>query len=93
MVVNGVVAGAISLQEACCRYELSLEEFLAWQRAIETNGVAGLRATRFQLYRNAAAAGLAPPSTAADQIGSVDRGPNAESAHPAAGLENPIAGT
>jgi hypothetical protein len=33
----------ISLEEVCRRYELSVEEFLAWQRAIDTHGVASLR--------------------------------------------------
>jgi len=34
-VVNAVRAGVISLEGVCRRYELSVEEFLAWQRAIE----------------------------------------------------------
>ncbi|HVB16920.1 MAG TPA: DUF1153 domain-containing protein, partial [Stellaceae bacterium] len=45
-------AGSISLQEACRRYNLSVEEFLAWQRAIERHGVPGLRVTRLQIYRD-----------------------------------------
>src|SRR5438046_2044869 len=40
VVVNAVRSGAISLEEVCRRYELSVEEFLAWQRAIDTHGVA-----------------------------------------------------
>jgi Protein of unknown function (DUF1153) len=43
VIVNAVRSGVISLEEVCRRYELSVEEFLAWQRAIETHGVAGLR--------------------------------------------------
>ena len=39
VVVNAVRAGVISLKEVCRRYELSVEEFLAWQRAIDTHGV------------------------------------------------------
>ena len=31
---------------------LTVEEFLAWQRAIDRFGLAGLRATRVQQYRN-----------------------------------------
>ena len=50
-VVYAVQSGAISLTEACERYSLSVEEFLCWQRAIENNGVQGLRATRLQKYR------------------------------------------
>lgn len=50
-VVYAVQAGVISLTEACETYALSVEEFLCWQRAIENNGVPGLRATRLQKYR------------------------------------------
>jgi hypothetical protein len=53
MIVNAVRCGAISLEEVCRRYQLSVEEFMAWQRAIETNGVPGLRVTRLQIYRHA----------------------------------------
>jgi hypothetical protein len=52
VVVHAVRDGAISLQEACRRYRLSVEEFLAWQRAIERFGLPGLRATRVQQYRH-----------------------------------------
>ena len=61
VVVNAVRSGAISLEEVCRRYELSVEEFLAWQRAIETHGVAGLRVTRLQIYRDTPPARLAKP--------------------------------
>lgn len=52
VIVNAVRCGAISLEEVCRRYQLSVEEFVAWQRAIETNGVPGLRVTRLQMYRS-----------------------------------------
>ena len=52
-VVAGVRSGLISLEEACRRYKLSIEEFLSWQRLIESHGMAGLRATRLQDYRPA----------------------------------------
>jgi Protein of unknown function (DUF1153) len=61
VVVDAVRNGAISLEDACRRYELSIEEFLAWQRAIESHGVAGLRVTRLQIYRDAPLARLAKP--------------------------------
>jgi hypothetical protein len=51
-VVNAVHGGAIGLEEACRRYELSAEEFLSWERGIEAHGVAGLRVTRLQIYRS-----------------------------------------
>ncbi|MCZ4280522.1 DUF1153 domain-containing protein [Kiloniella laminariae] len=51
-VVAGVRTGLISLEDACKRYKLSLEEFLSWQRLIENHGLRGLRTTRLQQYRN-----------------------------------------
>ncbi|HEX5280331.1 MAG TPA: DUF1153 domain-containing protein [Micropepsaceae bacterium] len=50
-VVVAVRAGLLTLDEACRRYRLTVEEFLAWQRAIESFGTPGLRATRIQQYR------------------------------------------
>jgi hypothetical protein len=61
VVVDAVRNGAISLEEACRRYELSVEEFLAWRRAIEAHGVAGLRVTRLQIYRDSPPARLSKP--------------------------------
>jgi hypothetical protein len=52
MVVAAVQNGFLSLQEVCQRYNLSVEEFLAWQRAIDRHGVPGLRVTRLQIYRD-----------------------------------------
>src|SRR5438309_11889827 len=52
VIVNAVRTGVISLEEVCRRYDLSVEEFLAWQRAIDAHGVPGLRVTRLQIYRD-----------------------------------------
>ncbi|MBV9826850.1 MAG: DUF1153 domain-containing protein [Alphaproteobacteria bacterium] len=52
IVVQAVRNGSLTLQEACQRYQLSEEEFLAWQRAIDRHGVPGLRVTRLQIYRD-----------------------------------------
>ena len=52
VIVNAVRIGLISREEVCRRYELSVEEFLAWQRAIDTHGVPRLRVTRLQIYRD-----------------------------------------
>ena len=54
--------GLISLEEACNRYKLSVEEFLSWQRLIDQHGMRGLRTTRLQQYRRDT--NEAPPSTA-----------------------------
>jgi hypothetical protein len=61
VIVDAVRRGLISLDDACRRYRLSVEEFHAWQRAIEAHGVAGLRVTRLQIYRDAPPARLAKP--------------------------------
>jgi len=53
VIVNAVSSGALTLEEACRRYQLSVEEFHGWQKAIEAHGVAGLRVTRLQIYRDA----------------------------------------
>ena len=50
-VVAAVRGGLLSLEDACERYTLTVEEFLSWQRSIDDHGLAGLRATRIQDYR------------------------------------------
>ena len=52
LVVDAVKAGVLSLDDACSKYSLSLEEFFSWQEAMEKHGSRGLRATRIQYYRN-----------------------------------------
>lgn len=52
-VVAGVRAGLLTLEEACERYTLSVEEFLSWQKLVDQHGVRGLRATQLQKYRRA----------------------------------------
>ncbi|MFM9857004.1 DUF1153 domain-containing protein [Pseudoxanthobacter sp. M-2] len=50
-VVAAVRGGLLSLEEACSRYTLTVDEFLSWQALIDKHGLAGLRATRVQEYR------------------------------------------
>ncbi|HVV91871.1 MAG TPA: DUF1153 domain-containing protein [Hyphomicrobiales bacterium] len=50
-VVAAVRGGLLSLEDACRRYTLTVEEFLAWQSSIDRHGLAGLRTTRIQQYR------------------------------------------
>jgi len=52
IVVRAVRNGLLTLQDACKRYNLSEEEFLAWERAIDRHGLPGLRVTRLQIYRD-----------------------------------------
>jgi hypothetical protein len=56
-VVAAVRAGKITMEEALRRYQLTEEEFLSWQRALESHGLPGLRATRIQQYREPPASG------------------------------------
>ena len=51
-VVAAISGGLLTLDEACERYRLSLEEVVAWQRAVERSGMLGLRVTRLQHYRD-----------------------------------------
>src|SRR5438132_213329 len=51
LVVAAVRGGLLSLGEACNRYTLTIDEFLSWQTAIDQHGLAGLRATYAQEYR------------------------------------------
>src|SRR5664279_193541 len=50
-VVAAVRGGLLSLDDACKRYKLTIDEFLSWQRLIERHGLPGLRATKVQDYR------------------------------------------
>jgi hypothetical protein len=50
-VVAAISGGLLTMQEACERYSLTLEELGSWQRAIERSGLPGLRVTRLQSYR------------------------------------------
>jgi hypothetical protein len=44
-----VRGGLLSLEEACSRYTLTVDEFLVWQRSIDRHGPAGLRSTRISV--------------------------------------------
>jgi len=50
-VVAAVEGGLLSLDEARARYHLSEEEFDSWRKMISAHGLAGLRTTRVQQYR------------------------------------------
>jgi hypothetical protein len=51
VVIAAVRGGLLSLEEACSRYMLTVDEFLSWQSSIDQYGLAGLRTTRTQQYR------------------------------------------
>jgi hypothetical protein len=64
-VVQAVRNGSISLLDACRRYTLSIEEFRAWESAVDRHGIPGLRVTRIQIYRDTDAARAAKANRAA----------------------------
>jgi hypothetical protein len=51
-VVEAVRGGWIPIEEVCAIYNISVDEFIAWERHIDRHGVPGLRATRYQIYRD-----------------------------------------
>jgi len=51
-VVAAVNGGLLTINDACERYDLTLEEFAGWQRAVDRSGMPGLRVTRIQHYRD-----------------------------------------
>jgi hypothetical protein len=51
-VVAAVRGGLLDLDDALSKYNITAEEFLAWQKAIDKWGMQGLRTTRIQNYRS-----------------------------------------
>lgn len=51
-VVAAVNGGLLTVDEVLERYDLTLEEFASWQRAVDRSGMQGLRVTRIQHYRD-----------------------------------------
>jgi hypothetical protein len=49
-VIAAVRGGLLSLEEACSRYALAIEEYLSWEYCIDRYGPAGLRTTLTQFY-------------------------------------------
>ena len=47
-IVVAVDCGLLSVDEACSRYRLTLDEFLAWKRDLAKGGVPALHRTRIQ---------------------------------------------
>ena len=51
-VIQAVRGGRVPIEEMCRVYNISMNEYLAWERDVDRYGVPGLRATRFQIYRD-----------------------------------------
>jgi hypothetical protein len=50
--IEAVRGGFLTIDEACQRYNLSVDEFVAWERDLGRHGIHGLRTTRYQIYRD-----------------------------------------
>ena len=51
-ILAAVEVGLLTVEQACARYGLSLDEFLLWKRAVKTAGVSGLKIKRVQDHRS-----------------------------------------
>ena len=50
-VVEAVRGGWVPINEVCILHNISIDEFVAWERDLDRYGVPGLRTTRYQIYR------------------------------------------
>jgi hypothetical protein len=50
-VVEAVRGGWVPIDQACMLYNISIDEFVAWERDLDRYGVPGLRTMRYQIYR------------------------------------------
>lgn len=62
LVVRAVRDGRLSFEDACRRYNISHEEFLSWEKAIDRYGVAALRVTQLRDLRRREAEAVASRS-------------------------------
>ena len=51
-VIRAVRDGWVPIEEVCEIYNISVDEFVAWERDLDRYGIHGLRTTRFQVYRD-----------------------------------------
>lgn len=51
-VVAAVSGGLLTIDEALKRYNMTIEEYAGWERAVKRFGVHGLRTTRMGRYRD-----------------------------------------
>lgn len=50
-VIAAIADGLLTVEDACARYSLSVEELTNWQWLFDRDGVDGLRAMRTKQYR------------------------------------------
>jgi hypothetical protein len=53
-VVSAIASGLLTLEQACARWDLSIEEIEAWRELANHYGTSALRTTRLKEYRPAA---------------------------------------
>ena len=51
MVVAALRLGMLTVEEACLRYKLSVQEIQSWQNLVDRHGLKALRVTYLQDYR------------------------------------------
>jgi len=51
-VVAALDGNMLTIDEACTRYDISIEELATWRRLVERAGMQGLRVTKAQHYRD-----------------------------------------
>ena len=51
-IIAAVRGGWVPIEEICEAYNVSADEFLAWELDIDRYGVLGLRSTPYQIYRD-----------------------------------------
>ena len=52
IVIEAVRGGWVPIEDVCEVYDISVDEFLAWERDIDRYGLRGLPSTRLQIYRD-----------------------------------------
>jgi hypothetical protein len=90
--VKAVRNGSFAIEEICTHYQISADEFLAWERDFDRHGMPGLRVTRLQIYRTANRADsgasrgpgekqVMPDASPSDIPGRPGRGPSSSNIH------------
>jgi hypothetical protein len=51
-VIEAVRGGWMPIEEVVELYNISVDEFLTWERDMDRHGMHGLRTTRYQIYRD-----------------------------------------
>lgn len=66
MVVLAVFGGLLTIDEACHRYQMSVEEFLSWESGYLNYGLDGVKVGASQHYRRSGSAALRRTHTQPD---------------------------